>query len=69
MLPPIAIAIPLLLLYRDMGLVDTYPGPILAYTIFNLPFMIWLMKVFFDDIPRELEESAMVDGCSRMSSL
>jgi len=65
MLPPIAVVIPLFLLYKYVNLVDTYPGMVIAYLIFTLPFVTWLMRGFFDEVPRELDESAMLDGCSR----
>lgn len=50
------------------GLLDTYAGLTIAYTAFNLPFVIWLMRGFFLEIPREAEEAAMVDGCSRFEA-
>lgn len=64
MLPPIAVAIPLFLLWRTFGWLDTYQALILTYTAFNLPFAVWMMKGFFEDLPKDLEESALVDGCS-----
>jgi multiple sugar transport system permease protein len=65
MTPPIAAIIPLFILLRTFQLLDTLQGLILVYTTFNLPFVIWLMRGFFEDLPIELEESAMVEGCSR----
>ncbi len=65
MLPPVAIVVPLFLLFKRLYLIDTYQGLIITYLIFNLPFVIWLMKKFFDDVPIELEEAAIIDGCSR----
>jgi multiple sugar transport system permease protein len=65
MMPPIAIVFPVFLLYVWLGWVDTYQGLILLYTAFNLPYVIWMMRGYFADIPIELEESALVDGCSR----
>lgn len=65
MIPPIAIVFPLFLLYVWLGWVDTYHGLILLYTAFNLPYVIWMMRGYIEDIPTELEESALVDGCSR----
>lgn len=68
MLPAVVVTIPLFLLYRQLGLYDTHLGLILLYTVFNLSFSVWLMKGFFDEIPREYEEAALVDGYSRMQT-
>ena len=68
MLPPVAVAIPLFLLYRGIGLYDTYLGVILAHTLMNLPIATLLLKSFFDDIPREVDEAALVDGAGRFAS-
>ena len=65
MLPPIVIVFPVFLLYVKLGLVDTYLGLIILYTAFNLPYVIWMMRGYIQDIPLELEESALVDGCTR----
>ena len=69
MLPPIAIVFPLFLAYAFLGWVDTWHGMILVYTAFNLPFVIWMMRGYIQDVPVELEESALVDGCTRWQSL
>ena len=66
MFPLIMALIPLFILFRNLGLVDTYWSVILLYTTANLPFATWMFRAFFDSIPRELEEAAQVDGCSRM---
>jgi multiple sugar transport system permease protein len=58
-------AIPLFLLFRDWGLLDTYWALIIAYLTFNVPFVVWFVKGFFDDLPRDLEEAALVDGANR----
>jgi multiple sugar transport system permease protein len=63
-LPPVVFAVPLLTAFTRVQLVDTYKGLILLYTTFNLPFVVWMMKGFFDEVPAEIEESARVDGCS-----
>jgi multiple sugar transport system permease protein len=68
MLPPVVVAIPMYLMYRLAGLVDTHIGMIFLYTAFNLSFSVWLMKGFVDEIPREYEEAALVDGYSRMEA-
>lgn len=68
MLPPIAFIIPIFLVFQPLALINTYQGLILTYTAFTLPYAVWMMRGFFSDIPIELEESAMVDGCTRMSA-
>ena len=67
-MPPIAMSIPYFLLLRTFGLIDTYAGLSIIYLVFNLPFAVWMLSAYFQDIPAELEESAMVDGCSRLRS-
>jgi ABC-type glycerol-3-phosphate transport system permease component len=64
MTPPVAAAIPIFIIMRTLHLLDTYLALILAYCTFNIPFSVWLLRGFFQEIPREIEESAMVDGCS-----
>lgn len=68
MMPPIAVAIPIFLMYRAMGLNDTHLGLILLYTAVNLSLAVWLLKGFIDEIPREYEEAAIVDGYSRFQA-
>jgi multiple sugar transport system permease protein len=68
-LPPVIFAVPLLIMLTDTGLYDSYVGLLLLYTTFNLPFVVWMMKGFFDEIPVEIEESARVDGCSWLGVL
>jgi multiple sugar transport system permease protein len=68
MLPPVVVAIPMFLMYRFVGMTDTHVGLIILYTAFNLSFAVWLMKGFMDEIPREYEEAALVDGYSRMQA-
>lgn len=65
MAPIAAVILPLFLMFRLAGLIDTLTGLILAYMTFNLPFSIWLMSAFFSDISPSIEESALVAGCSR----
>jgi multiple sugar transport system permease protein len=69
MIPGIVIVVPIFLMIRGLGLLNTYAGLALVYTALNLPFVIWMMRSFFDEIPVELEEAAMVDGDSRLSAL
>ncbi len=64
MLPPIVYIIPIFMLFRMTNLSGGYLGIILLYTAFNLPFTIWIMKSFFDDLPRDLEDAARIDGSS-----
>ena len=68
MMPPIAVAIPIYLMYRELGLTDTKLGMILLYTAVNVSLSVWLLKGFMDEIPREYEEAAMIDGYSRLQS-
>ena len=69
MIPPIAVVFPIFLIYVKFGMVDTYFGLILLYTAFNLPYVIWMMRGYIADIPLELEESALIDGCTRWQML
>jgi multiple sugar transport system permease protein len=68
MLPAVVVTIPLFLMYRQLGLHDTHTGMILLYTVFNLSLTVWLLKGFIDEIPREYEEAALVDGYSRFQA-
>lgn len=68
MLPPVVVAIPMFLMYRAVGLNDTHLGLIILYTAFNLSFSVWLMKGFIDEIPKEYEDAALVDGYTRLSA-
>jgi multiple sugar transport system permease protein len=68
MMPPIAVAIPIYLMYREIGLSDTKLGMILLYTAVNVSLAVWLLKGFIDEIPREYEEAAMIDGYSRLQA-
>ena len=68
MMPPIAVAIPIYLMYRELGLSDTRLGMILLYTAVNVSLAVWLLKGFIDEIPREYEEAAMVDGYTRLQA-
>lgn len=69
MLPPIVMIIPIFLLARTFRLLDTYAVMILVGAFFSVPFVIWMMRGFFDEVPPELEEAATVDGCSRAYAL
>jgi multiple sugar transport system permease protein len=69
MFPTAVLIIPFLLMYRDLGLLDTRQGLALAYCAFSVPFVVWVMRDFFLGLPVEVEESAMIDGCSRLGVL
>ena len=68
MMPPIAVAIPIYLMYRTLGLSDSQLGMIILYTAVNLSLSVWLLKGFMDEIPREYEEAAMIDGYTRFQA-
>jgi len=63
--PPMAVMIPVMIMWAFLNFTDTWWGLALIYGIVTLPFAFWLMKTFFDDMPREIEEAALVEGCSR----
>ena len=64
-LPPIAIIIPLVFIFRDLGLRDTHLGIIIAHTLINIPIALLILKSFFDDVPIEVDQAAMIDGATR----
>ena len=68
-MPPVAVAIPIFLMIQGIGLENSYAGLILPYIAFALPLVIWIMMGFFDEVPREIDDAALVDGCSRVSAL
>lgn len=68
MMPPIAVAIPIFLMFRNLGLSDTHAGMILLYTAVNLSLAVWLINGFIDEIPVEYEEAALVDGYTRFQA-
>ncbi len=69
MLPPIVTIVPLFLMLREVGLINSLFGLALVYTAFNLPFVVWMMRGFFEEVPREIEEAAMLDGETRVGAL
>ena len=69
MFPPIVSAVPLFLMMSGLGMLNTVAALVIVYTSFNLPFVVWMMRGFFEELPRELEEAAMVDGDSRLGAL
>jgi multiple sugar transport system permease protein len=68
-MPPIAVAIPLFLMMKEIGLRDTYLGLILPYIAASLPMIVWIMIGFFDEVPREIDDAALVDGCTHFGVL
>jgi multiple sugar transport system permease protein len=69
MLPPITIIVPLFVLFNALKLTDTRQSLIISYLTFSIPLAIWMMTGFFADVPEELEESAMIDGCTRFGAM
>src|SRR4051812_24825193 len=67
-MPPLAVVIPIFLMYRELNLQNSHLGLIILYTAFNLSLAVWLMKGFIDEIPRAYEEAALVDGYSRLAA-
>lgn len=68
MLPGVAILIALYLQFKTFGLLNNYAGLIVGYNAFAIPFSTWMLRGFFDSIPTELEEAALIDGCNRYTS-
>lgn len=69
LLPAVALLVPFFVIFKNLGLIDTYPAIILAHLVFTVPFAIWFMRGYLTYIPWELEEAAMVDGCSRPGAI
>lgn len=69
MFPPVATIVPIFRIFSFLRLIDKHLGLTIAYLVFNLPFALWMMRGFFEDIPREIDECAMVDGCGRIGAL
>lgn len=68
-MPAVAVAVPVMLMMRFINLDDTLPGLVIPYVAFSLPLAVWILIGFFDEIPRELDDAAMVDGCTRFGVL
>ena len=64
LVPPLVIMVPLMVMWTYLDLIDTWLGMALIYGIINVPFSFWLMKTFFDEVPIEIEEAALIEGCS-----
>lgn len=69
MLPPIAMVIPLYFMIRAMGLMNTYAALILLYSTFTITYIVWVMNGYFQTVPREIDEAALIDGCGRLAAL
>lgn len=67
--PPIATVVPLFLMLGAINLFDTQVGLIAVYTAMNVPYVVWMMRGFFQDLPIEIEEAAWIDGCTRLQAL
>ena len=67
-MPPVVVVIPIFLMYRELGLINTKLGLVLIYAAFNVPFTIWMMKGFVDEVPSEYEDAAMLDGYTRLQA-
>ncbi|MCD6256474.1 carbohydrate ABC transporter permease [Candidatus Aerophobetes bacterium] len=68
MFPPVVVLIPIFLMMRTLYLLDTWRAIILVHMLYNLPLAVWLMMDFFNEIPEDIEESALIDGCSRFGA-
>jgi multiple sugar transport system permease protein len=64
MLPPVAILMPIVIWFATLRIIDNYFGMFLLYGLFPVPFVIWLMRSFFEDVPKEIDEAALIDGCT-----
>lgn len=69
LLPSVAVAVPIYLILKNLGLLDSKLGLVLIYSAFTLPFSIWVLTLYFRSLPREIEEAARVDGCTRLETL
>src|SRR5262249_19691614 len=68
-MPPVVVVLPYYLMFQEVGLIDSYPGMILVYVAFGMPFAVWLLRSFLLDIPRDIEEAAQLDGLGRLAIL
>lgn len=69
MLPPVGVLVPIYLLFRDVGLIDTKTGLIIIYALMNLPIMVWLLYTFFKEVPKDILEAGRIDGATRRQEL
>lgn len=68
LVPAVTMLLPMFVLVHSVGLLGTYVGPVLAHTAVNLPFVVWLAISFLKDVPKDLEMSALIDGCTKMQA-
>jgi multiple sugar transport system permease protein len=69
MLPAVAIVIPFFLTFRALNLINTYHGMVIAYALFFIPFAVWMLLGFFEDFPQEIQDAALIDGCSELGTI
>jgi multiple sugar transport system permease protein len=69
LLPAVALLVPFFVIFKNARLLDTYPALIIAHLVFTVPFAIWFMRGYLSYVPWELEEAAMIDGCSRIGAI
>lgn len=69
MVPAILLLLPYFIMMRKLDMINSYSALIIAYTSFSLPFCTWMLKGFFDSIPKDIDEAAMIDGCNRLQTL
>ncbi|MCE8032579.1 carbohydrate ABC transporter permease [Halomonas sp. MCCC 1A11057] len=69
MLPPVGVLVPIYLIFRDFGLLDTRTGLIIVYTLMNLPIVVWMLYTFFKDLPRDILEAGRMDGASTLQEV
>jgi multiple sugar transport system permease protein len=69
MAPPVAFVIPMYMVFRSLRLIDSFPGLVIAYLTITLPFVVWIMNGFFQSVPEDMEEAAIIDGCTRLGAL
>lgn len=69
MLPPVGVLVPIYLIFKDVGLLDTRTGLILIYTLINLPIMVWMLYTYFKEIPKDILEAARLDGATPMQEI
>lgn len=68
LLPPVILIVPLFIIFKNFGLVNSLPGLSLSYLAFNIPFVLWMLISFFEGVPKSLEEAALIDGASRFQA-
>ncbi|XGA79944.1 carbohydrate ABC transporter permease [Halomonas sp. CH40] len=69
MLPPVGVLVPIYLIFRDLGLLDTRTGLIIVYTLMNLPIVVWMLYTFFKDMPKDILEAGRMDGASTLQEV